>query len=166
MGRFFAFLTFILLVVFGFDSQADERLTPTKIPRMASLKSGLINARSGPGKSYPIEFVYKQKGAPVEIIAKYDNWYQIKDWQDTSAWMHENMVSKERSVKVMKPGIHKIYKKSNANSQVIAKVEDGAVGYVKKCPVSNNFCLVEFDTIKGWLPRDVLFGIYPKEVID
>ena len=38
------------------------------LPRMASLRSKLVNARSGPVSRYPIEWVYKQKNAlPVEI---------------------------------------------------------------------------------------------------
>ena len=48
---------------------ADEGETGLTIPRFVSLRSNHINARSGPGARYPIEWVYMQKSAPVEIIA-------------------------------------------------------------------------------------------------
>lgn len=49
-----------------------------KLPRFVSLRSNQINARSGPGARYPIEWVYMQKGAPVEIIAEFEIWRQNK----------------------------------------------------------------------------------------
>ncbi|MGE4080829.1 MAG: SH3 domain-containing protein, partial [Reyranella sp.] len=54
------------------------------IPRFASLKSDEINVRTGPGPRYPIEWVFKRKGMPVEIVAEYDNWRKIRDWQGAS----------------------------------------------------------------------------------
>ena len=60
---------------------ADEGETGLTIPRFVSLRSNHINARSGPGARYPIEWVYMQKSAPVEIIAEFELWRKIKDWQ-------------------------------------------------------------------------------------
>ena len=40
---------------------ADESESGLSVPRMVSLRSNLINARSGPGARYPIEWVYMQK---------------------------------------------------------------------------------------------------------
>ena len=51
------------------QARIDEGETGLTIPRFVSLRSNHINARSGPGARYPIEWVYMQKSAPVEIIA-------------------------------------------------------------------------------------------------
>ena len=58
-------------------AQRDENA----LPRFVSLRSSPVNARSGPGVKYPIEWVYLQKSAPVEIIAEFEDWRRIKDWQ-------------------------------------------------------------------------------------
>ena len=50
----------------------DDTESGLAIPRMVSLRSNLINARSGPGARYPIEWVYRQKTAPVEITAEFE----------------------------------------------------------------------------------------------
>ncbi len=137
-----------------------------KIPRFVSLHSNLINARSGPGVRYPIEWVYMQKSAPVEIIAEFEDWRQIKDWQGSKTWVHRSMLTGRRSVKVITPGENNIYAKADYNSNVIAKVEDEVVGDVVKCPNESPFCQVKFDRISGWIPRQNLYGLYPKEILE
>jgi len=147
------------------QEQNDESETGLALPRMVSLRSSRINARSGPGSRYPIEWVYQQKGAPVEIIAEFELWRKIKDWEGTETWVHKAMLSGRRFVRVANPGINNIYAKPEKESKVIAKVEDGVVGEVDKCPPQTKMCLIKFDNIQGWMPRSVLFGIYSDEVI-
>ena len=35
------------------------------LPRFVSLKSGEVNLRTGPGKRYPIDWIYRRRGLPV-----------------------------------------------------------------------------------------------------
>ena len=59
----FIFLTLSTIILsFGliFNAQAqdeEESESGLALPRMVSLRSSLINARSGPGSRYPIEWV-------------------------------------------------------------------------------------------------------------
>ena len=145
---------------------ADEGETGLTIPRFVSLRSNHINARSGPGARYPIEWVYMQKSAPVEIIAEFELWRKIKDWQGSESWVHISMLSGKRSVKVITPGENNVYAKDDFKAKIIAKVEDEVVGEIEKCPVNNSFCKIKFASITGWVPRQNLYGIYPEEIID
>lgn len=145
---------------------ADEGETGLTIPRFVSLRSNHINARSGPGARYPIEWVYMQKSAPVEIIAEFELWRKIKDWQGSESWVHKSMLSGKRSVKVITPGENNVYAKDDFKAKIIAKVEDEVVGEIEKCPVNNSFCKIKFVSITGWVPRQNLYGIYPEEIID
>ena len=145
---------------------ADEGETGLTIPRFVSLRSNHINARSGPGARYPIEWVYMQKSAPVEIIAEFELWRKIKDWQGSESWVHKSMLSGKRSVKVITPGENNVYAKDDFKAKIIAKIEDEVVGEIEKCPVNNSFCKIKFASITGWVPRQNLYGIYPEEIID
>ena len=135
------------------------------LPRFASLRSDHINGRSGPDTKYPIEWVYRQKGAPVEIVNEFELWRKIKDWDGSESWVHKSMLSGKRTVRVMIPGENNIYNDDDYQSRVIAKVEDGTFGNVKKCKKNSAFCLVQFDTIEGYMPRKALFGVYEDEVV-
>lgn len=164
---FLGFLTAVLLVgnVLAQETDGSEE-SGLALPRMVSLRSNLINARSGPGARYPIEWVYMQKTAPVEIVAEFELWRKIKDWQGSESWVHKSMLSGRRSIKVITPGESNVYDKPEYNSKVIAKVEDEVVGDVKKCLANNDFCLIKFSNIEGWVPKSNIYGIYPKEVIE
>ena len=66
-----------LFLICGSASAQEESYngeTGLAIPRFVSLHSDRTNARSGPGSRYPIEWVYLQKGAPVEVIAEFELW--------------------------------------------------------------------------------------------
>ena len=160
-------LTAVLLVLVNINAAhaEDERETGMALPRMVSLRSSLINARSGPGSRYPIEWVYKQKGAPVEIVAEFELWRKIKDWEGAESWVHKAMLSSRRFVRVVNPGENNIYAKDDKDSRVVAKVEDGVVGEIDKCPSPKGMCLIKFDNVQGWMPRQALFGIYKDEVV-
>ena len=157
-------LTLSLSLIFSAQAQ-EESESGLALPRMVSLRSSLINARSGPGSRYPIEWVYKQKGAPVEIVSEFELWRKIKDWEGSETWVHKAMLSDRRFIRVTTPGENNIYAKPQNDAKVIAKVEDGAVGEVSECPEKSNMCLIKFDNIQGWMSRDDLFGIYDDEVI-
>lgn len=161
-------LTCLLLSFSQAFAQAlpDEGESGLTLPRFVSLRSNHINARSGPGARYPIEWVYMQKMAPVEIKAEFELWRKIRDWQGAESWVHKSMLSGKRSVKVVSPGENNIYNKPDYKSKVIARVEDEVVGEIVKCPADSAFCLIKFETIEGWMPEGNLFGVYPDEIID
>lgn len=166
IGKMLAALICCCVLVSEAHAQAaDESETGLALPRMVSLRSSLINARSGPGSRYPIEWVYKQKGAPVEIIAEFELWRKIKDWEGSESWVHKAMLSGRRFVRVNNPGQNNIYAAPNENEKIVAYVEDGVVGEIDKCPTPNSMCLIKFDNIRGWMSRNALFGVYTDEVI-
>jgi len=162
---FIALLAILLYCGSGFAAPNEESETGLELPRMVSLRSSLINARSGPGNRYPIEWVYKQRGAPVEIIAEFELWRKIKDWEGSESWVHKAMLTGRRFVRVVNPGENNIYAKPDMASDVIAKAEDGVIGEIDKCPSKDSMCLIKFDSVRGWMPRSVLFGVYADEVI-
>ncbi len=162
-------LTIIISLIMPLSAMAaetDNGESGLQLPRMVSLRSNTINGRSGPDTKYPIEWVYKQKGAPVEIVNEYGLWRKIKDWEGSESWVHKSMLTGRRFVKVMTPGENNIYNNDDYQAKVIAKVEDGVIGEIKKCRKGNAFCLIQFGTVEGWVPKNILFGVYEDENID
>lgn len=158
---------FLMILLAGFATASEMEKTDSglSLPRMASMRSDNINGRSGPDTKYPIEWVYRHKGAPVEIINEFGLWRKIKDWDGAESWVHKSMLSGRRTVRVMTPGENNIYVDDNYQSRVVAKVEDGVFGDVLKCKKGSAFCLIKFDTIEGYMPRLALFGVYDNEAV-
>jgi SH3-like domain-containing protein len=67
-------LTVVIMAVFGISYAASPpggdafRSTAFPLPRFVSLSSEEVFVRSGPGSRYPVKYVYRKKGLPVEVI--------------------------------------------------------------------------------------------------
>ncbi len=168
MKIFLSVAVCLMTLTSGAFAQAlpDEGERGLTLPRYVSLRSNHINARSGPGVRYPIEWVYMQKNAPVQITAEFELWRKIKDWQGTESWMHKSMLSGKRTAKIITPGQNNIYDKPNYQSKIIAKVEDEVVGEIIKCPKDSQFCLIKFNNIEGWVAKNNIFGVFSDEIIE
>ena len=153
-----------------FVAVAQENKTENKnhdsLPRFVVLKDETTNARSGPGKKYPIEWIYKQKNAPVEVIAVFEGWRRIRDWEGSESWVLSQLLSRKRFARTITPGENNLYAKDNLKSKIIARIEDGVIGEIKKCPADNSFCLINFTNFEGWMLRQNLYGVYDGEIID
>ena len=137
------------------------------IPRFVSLKMGEVNLRTGPGGRYPIKYVYKKKHYPVEVIDEHELWRQIREIDGTSGWVHRRMLTGVRYVLLKNDA--DVFKKADISSKIKAYATKDVLAKIEKCPAKSEFCELEFEfaekKIKGWVKRDVLYGIYPNEVI-
>ena len=147
------------------DSNSTAKSSDS-LPRFVSLRDDVVNARSGPGTKYPIDWVYKQKSAPVEVIAEFDSWRRIRDWQGSESWVKSQLLTRTRFAKVITPGENNLYLKDSYKSKIIARIEDDVIGKIKKCPADNDFCLINFGNFEGWMARQNIYGVYDKEIID
>jgi SH3-like domain-containing protein len=134
-------------------------------PYFASVKASEANLHVGPGKEYKILVKYVVKGVPVVVIAKYDNWRKIKDIDGTEGWIHKNLLSKERYV-MIKNLQASMYKNPDTHSMCIANLKKNVI--VKLIAVKNKWCNVALkykgEVYTGWIPKNMLFGIFENEV--
>lgn len=133
------------------------------LPRFVSISADTANMRTGPGEQHPIEWVYKRKFYPIEIIAEYDQWRQVRDIDGTTGWMHVVLLSGKRTGLVT-GATFTLYEKPSVTSFPTARVAAGVVGEILEC--TPNWCRLDFSGTKGWLQTSQLWGIYKGEVID
>ena len=75
-------------------------VTGLAIPRFVSLKASEVNARAGPGAEYQIAWVYKRAGLPVEVLAEFENWRQVRDSDGVTGWVAAPLLSARRTAMV------------------------------------------------------------------
>nr|WP_254434799.1 SH3 domain-containing protein [Magnetospirillum sp. UT-4] len=135
------------------------------LPRFVSLRSDEVNLRTGPGIRYPIDWIYARKELPVEVIAEFEAWRKIRDWQGTEGWVHQSMLSGRRMMVVM--GASRSLRSSDADSaEPVAVLEAGVLGRLVQCPRNRDFCRVEVEQLQGWLRRDEVWGVYKGEWLE
>ena len=157
-------ILFLFLILFSLNTNAAViELSPAET-RFVAMRADKVNARSGPNTRYPIEWIYQQQNYPVEIIAEYEQWRKIKDYDGTVTWVKKNFLTNTRYALVTEPGENNIYAKDSINADVIAKAENGVVAKIKRC--NQTFCYLIFaDNVEGWMPRNNLYGIKKGEEI-
>jgi SH3-like domain-containing protein len=133
-----------------------------KLPRFASLRSDDVNLRVGPGENYPIEWVYKRKDLPVEILRQFQNWRQVRDWQGTEGWVYERMLGSRRAV-IVTGATRALHEAPAANSAVVARAEPGVVARLLQC--RGAWCRIAADGHSGWVARGQIWGVFPDETV-
>lgn len=141
-------------------SPAQDRLP---LPRFASLDSGEANLRAGPGKDYPILWVYQRKGLPVEIIQEFDTWRRIRDRDGTVGWVQQNLLSGKRTALVIDQ--QRTLRAEPGSGAAIAILQPGVIAHIEECR-SDDWCRLEVQGYKGWLTRDGFWGAYPDEAFE
>jgi SH3-like domain-containing protein len=122
--------------------EAEAGANPGEIfPRAASLKRGEVNVRSGPGTQYPILWIYWRAGYPVALVARFDNYLKIRDFEGEEGWVHQAMVSKRVTALVNTKEPARLLKKPAADSRAVARLGNGVlVALTEPC---TDWCSVE-----------------------
>ena len=141
------------------SQRADDDGPPS---RFVTVKADKANVRAGPGKRYPVRWVFVQPGIPVEILAEYENWRQIRDWEGQEGWIHAAMLSHKRNVIVIGEK-RTLYRRADATSPPVAILEPGIIAEIEDC--NAEWCRVEVRNNRGWLRHGEFWGIDPGEVI-
>lgn len=150
-------LACILPVVALLLAQAAAAASPEEqFPRFASLRSAEVNLRTGPGKRYPVDWVFVRRNLPVEIIGTFDTWRKVRDYTGTQGWVHQSMLSGRRTA-IITGGYQKMHEEPSLQSAVVATVQSRVVGRLIRC--NPEWCRLNISGVEGWLPRDSLWGV-------
>ena len=150
----------ILFIGLLLGEQAFAISEKLPLPRFASLRSNKVNIHVGPGSDFPVEWMFQRQGLPIEIIAEFDTWRQIRDMEGTTGWVHKSLLVGKRNAVVInerKP----LKKTAKADASVIAYLEPGVVTKIKQC--KDDWCRLEIKGHDGWIERKHIWGIYPHE---
>lgn len=132
------------------------------IPRFGTLRADRVNLRVGPGSQYPIQWVFVRKGLPVEVIGEDDVWRRIRDAEGTEGWVHEHMVTGNRSI-VVDGEMRTLRAEPSTTAAAVAQAEPGVIAHLLEC--RGPWCRVEAEGIKGWLQRSEMWGVTPTETV-
>jgi SH3-like domain-containing protein len=134
----------------------------SSLPRYVSLRSDEVNLRTGPGVRYPVDWVLQRRHMPVEVLAEFENWRKIRDWQGTEGWVHQSMLSGRRYA-IVTGETRALHRQGDATSPAVARLEPGVVAQILEC--KDQWCRIDANGFKGWLTRPEFWGVYPSESV-
>ncbi|MFQ3667096.1 MAG: SH3 domain-containing protein [Sphingomonadaceae bacterium] len=147
------------------DGRSAEALRNTSglpVPRFMSLRAERANLRAGPGTSYPARWTFIRPGVPLEVIAEYNVWRQVRDAEGETGWMDRAMLSTVRTFQITRE-VRTLHARPDITSPPVWKAEPGVVGRIVTC--EQQWCRIEVDGRSGWILREQGFGTYPGEPV-
>ncbi|MCB1972185.1 MAG: hypothetical protein H6851_03590 [Geminicoccaceae bacterium] len=165
MSQVFALLVLATLIsgpALSQDSPVNiGRDSGLPVPRFVSLGADKIYMRTGPGKEFPIKWVYSKRGLPMEVIEESDDWREVKDPDNETGWIHKSLLSGKRYLMIAN-NIADLRRTPSDEAMVVARIEPRVVVEMLNCqPV---WCLVDVGDRRGWLSRRDVFGLLKDEL--
>ena len=139
-------------------------VTNQPLPRWASFRTDEVNLRAGPGTRYPIEWVYRRVGLPVQIEREFEAWRLVTDQDGVKGWVHSATLQGRRGFAVR--GKERPLRKSAVDDAApIALLKPGVVGRIRACEANAIWCEVQVSDYRGWLKRDEIWGVFATEAV-
>ncbi len=156
-------LALLLTVVLGGPPALARDQNELPIPRFVSLRASKIYLRSGPGMNFPVQWVYQRRHMPVEVIAEYDTWRKVRDWQGTVGWVHQSMLDGARYA-LITGAERALHTEPAESAPPTARLMPGVVAEILRC--QGAWCRLDAGGYKGWLKRSEFYGVYADEKLE
>ena len=143
---------YILFIAFYFGNL----LSANENSYYLTLKYNEVNVRYGPGRDYPVKYIYNKKNLPVKVIDKFWEWKKVIDFKKNSGWIHETQLKKGKSFILLKDQV--AFSKPTKHSKPLFRISKGRLLMVKKC--KKNWCRVKTENFLGWVKINEIWGLY------
>ena len=118
--------------------------------------------REGPSYKHRILWVYKHKGYPFQVLAKYDVWRRVKAHDGTTGWISAAMLTDRRTALVTGRARAPLYADPEPRAKLVAYAMPGATANLEACAIRS--CRISAPGMKGWIDKDRIWGVGGNEV--
>lgn len=126
-------------------------------PFFASIAAKKARMRTGPGRTYPISWLYQRADLPVKVIGVFQHgqWYKVEDPSGTQGWMMGGLLSETRSALVV-GDVAELRDRASGDGRVVWRAAPGVVGRLSKC--ANGWCYFDVHGRGGFVEQLRLWG--------
>lgn len=139
-------------------------VTGQPLPRFAALRADEVYMRLGPGKRYPIEWVYKRRDLPMRIEREFEEWRLVRDQESTKGWVHQATLAPRRTGIVI-GGEQPLRRDARDDAVPVARLKPGVIVRLRSCETTSDWCQAQVQDYRGWIKRTEVWGILPGEGI-
>jgi SH3-like domain-containing protein len=163
----------LLTLLVAIPAAAADKDDGARLPRFATTRYAPTNVRVGPGLKYDIAWVFNHARTPVEIIAEFDIWREIRDFDGSEGWIEQNLLSDNRAGLIepwKKGGQVALLSGQSDNAAPRAYLPTGFRVDISHC--NGAWCQVQAagtdtsghaGTYSGYLPQSDIWGVYQDE---
>lgn len=127
------------------------------VPRWLSLKRGEVYGRKGPGKDYPVVFVYHARGLPVQVVDETSEWRKICDPDGGAVWVASAMVDGRRTVMASGRAPLALRKSPEDSAPAGAYLRPRTIASLGHC--KDGWCELHAAGVGGWAKMTDVWGL-------
>lgn len=132
-----------------------------RTPYFASIRASEARMRTGPGRNYPISWVYRRAGLPVKVVQTYHEWRKVEDPDGTQGWIQGNLLSETRTGYVLGDAAE-MREAPRFGARILWRAAPGVVGRISRC--ARGWCWFDVRGQAGYVEANRLWGTMPDEV--
>ncbi len=136
------------------------------LPRFVSLTRANAAVRTGPGDDYPVAWVIRLAGIPLEVLAEAGDYWRVRDAEGSEGWIHRHALADERTALVSPwnpESRHPLRTRPDDAAPLRAWLTSGVLARVTTC--DGRWCAITVTGARGWVRQEQLWGIYAGESI-
>ena len=157
------------------ETVADARIIPAGfmrapsghlLPRFVSLARANTEVRTGPGDTYPVAWIIRLAGMPLEVMAEAGDYWRVRDAEGAEGWIHRAALSDARTALVAPwnpEGRQPLRSQPDDAAPLRAWVAGGVLARIISC--DGTWCAIAVSGAQGWLRQQQLWGVYANERI-
>lgn len=145
------------------DGPAIGPETNLPVPRFVSLNAGEANVRRGPSLSHRIDWVFKRRNMPLQLVAEYGQWRRVIDRDGQGGWIHYTLLSGARTVLVNEARTA-LRARPEPDATETAILEQGVIARLGQC--EPDWCQLNAGGYRGWVPKSDIWGVTLEELRD
>jgi SH3-like domain-containing protein len=144
------------------ETDTSKGASGLPVPRFVALRSDEVNLRAGPGTRYPIDWVYKRRELPVEILREFEVWRLVQDSDGVKGWVHQATLTGRRSF-IVTGGDATLRRDAQDSAAPVAILKPGVIGHIRSCAANSDWCQMQAGDYRGYLKRGQFWGSLPGE---
>lgn len=154
----FRILALMACVVSFWIASPDNALQAQtrEAPYWATLRYDTVYMRKGPSQDFPIDWVYKRQGLPVQVVRVREAWRLVQDPDGTQGWIAQSQLSPKLGAIIVGEDVAELLAEPNATAAVLWRAQPGVVGELLRC--RDSFCEIDVAGRSGWVRRIRLWG--------
>lgn len=142
----------LLALIIAVAAAAQDR----EVPYWATIKAETLNMRAGPGRDFPVRWVYRREGLPLKVVRVHEGWRLVRDPAGDEGWVTANLLSADRGALVTGEDLAAIRDKPIGSSRLKWNVEPGVVVALGKCEAG--WCAIDAQGHRGFMQAARLWG--------
>ena len=145
------------------DAEAERGRSGLPVPRFVTLGAGEARMRAGPGRDFPVEWLYVRKTLPMEVIDEYGIYRKLRDPEGTEGWMDKALLSGARYGMVIDK-VATMRQRPEDGAAPVWRAQPGVIVRLQLC--SAGWCRVQHEGRAGYVRTIDLWGVYRDEEVE